>query len=87
MVKEAEDLLKSTGGPGAVQDAGVIASLQAMHHYAIARYGALLAWATQAGQQQAVAVLRQMLDGAKQADAALNQLATKGVNQAASGGA
>src|SRR5918993_2358535 len=45
MVKEAEDLLKETGQAGPVQDAGVIASLQAMHHYAIARYGALLAWA------------------------------------------
>jgi ferritin-like metal-binding protein YciE len=86
MVKEAEDLLKETGQAGPVQDAGVIASLQAMHHYAIARYGALLAWATQAGQQAAVTTLRQMLDSAKQADEALNQIATKGANQAAASG-
>jgi ferritin-like metal-binding protein YciE len=85
MVKEAENLLKETGKAGPVQDAGLIASLQAMQHYAIARYGALLAWASDAGQQQAVAILRQMLDAAKQADATLNQLATKGINQAASG--
>lgn len=83
MVKEAENLLKETGKAGPVQDAGLIASLQAMQHYAIARYGALLAWATDAGQQQAAAMLRQMLDAAKQADATLNQLAMKGVNQAA----
>lgn len=83
MVKEAENLLKETGKAGPVQDAGLIASLQAMQHYAIARYGALLAWATDAGQQQAAAMLRQMLDAAKHADATLNQLAMKGVNQAA----
>jgi ferritin-like metal-binding protein YciE len=85
MVKEAEELLKETGQAGPVQDAGLIASLQAIQHYAIARYGALLVWASEAGQQQAIALLRQMLDSAKQADATLNQLAMKGINQAASG--
>lgn len=86
MVKEAEGLLKETGQAGPVQDAGLIASIQAIQHYTIARYGALLAWATQAGQDQAAAVLRQMLDGAKQADAALNRVATGGVNQQAASG-
>ena len=84
LLKEAEDLLKETGKAGPVQDAGLIACLQAMQHYSIARYGALLAWATEVGQQQAVTLLRQMLDGAKQTDAALNQLATRGVNKSAS---
>ena len=58
--------------------------MQAVQHYAIARYGTLLAWAVSAGQEQAVNLLRQLLDGAKQADEALNQLAARGVNQAAS---
>src|SRR5208337_5352367 len=77
LLKESEDLLKETGKAGPVQDAGLIACLQAVQHYSIARYGALLAWATTAGQQQAVTLLRQMLDGAKQAEAALNQLANR----------
>ena len=68
-----------------MQDAGLIACLQAVQHYAIARYGTLLAWATAAGQQQAVTLLRQMVESAKQADAALNQLATRDVNKSASG--
>jgi ferritin-like metal-binding protein YciE len=85
MVKETEDLLKETGTTGPVQDAGLIASIQAIQHYAIARYGALLAWANEMGQKQAAATLKQMLDAVKQSDAMLNQLATKGVNQAASG--
>ena len=64
LLKESEDLLKETGKAGPVQDAGLIACLQAMQHYAIARYGTLLAWATEAGQQQVVTQLRQVLDGA-----------------------
>ena len=87
LLKELEDLLKETGKSGPVQDAGLIACLQAVQHYAIARYGTLLAWATAAGQQQAVTLLRQMVESAKQADAALNQLATRDVNKSASGAA
>ena len=44
MVKETEELLKETGKAGPVQDAGLIAGIQAIQHYAIARYGSLLAW-------------------------------------------
>lgn len=85
MVKETEELLKETGKAGPVQDAGLIAGIQAIQHYAIARYGSLLAWATEMGQQQAAAALKQVLDASKQADAAFSRLATSGVNQAATG--
>ena len=87
LVKESEDLLRDTGRAGPVQDAGLIAHLQAVQHYGIARYGALLAWAAEVGQQQAVATLRQMLDAAKKSDEVLNQVAERGgVNKAASTG-
>jgi ferritin-like metal-binding protein YciE len=85
MVKETEDLLKETGKAGPVQDAGLIAGIQAIQHYAIARYGSLLAWATEMGQQQAAQALKQVLDASKHADAALNRLATGGVNRDATG--
>ncbi|MBV8916211.1 MAG: DUF892 family protein, partial [Acetobacteraceae bacterium] len=83
MVKETEDLLQETGKAGPVRDAGLIAGIQAIQHYAIARYGSLLAWATEMGLQQATTALRQVLDASKQADAAFTHLATSGLNQAA----
>ena len=85
MVKEMEDLLKETGNTGPVQDAGLIAGIQAIQHYAIARYGSLLAWATEMGQQQAAAALKQVLEASKQADVMFSQLATGDVNKAATG--
>ena len=78
MVKETEDLLKQIGHAGPVQDAGLIAGIQAIQHYAIARYGSLLAWATQMGQQQAVAALKMALDASKKAEATFTQLAAGG---------
>jgi ferritin-like metal-binding protein YciE len=83
MVKETEDLLNETGKAGPVRDAGLIAGIQAIQHYAIARYGSLLAWATEMGLQQATTALRTVLDASKQADAAFSRLATSGLNQAA----
>ena len=83
MVKETEDLLNETAKAGPVRDAGLIAGIQAIQHYAIARYGSLLAWATEMGLQQATTALRQVLDASKQADAAFSRLATSGLNQAA----
>lgn len=85
LVKETEDLLKETGSAGPVQDAGLIACAQAVEHYEIARYGALIAWAKQMGQQQIVSLLQETLEEEKQADALLNQLAEGNVNQAAAG--
>jgi ferritin-like metal-binding protein YciE len=84
LLKESEDLLKDLGSASPIQDAGLIACVQALQHYAIARYGALAAWAIQAGQQQAATLLKQVLDTAKQADGALNQLATDQVSKSAS---
>jgi ferritin-like metal-binding protein YciE len=83
MLKEQEELLKDIGKAGPVQDAGLIAHLQAVLHYGIARYGTLLAWATELGQKQAMEVLRLMLEGARKADQTLNELATKGINKEA----
>ncbi|MBV8912760.1 MAG: DUF892 family protein, partial [Acetobacteraceae bacterium] len=39
MVKETEDLLQETGKAGPVRDVGLIVGIQAIQHYAIARYG------------------------------------------------
>jgi ferritin-like metal-binding protein YciE len=43
-------------------DAGLLASAQAVEHYAISRYGTLKAWAEQLGLQEAVSLLDETLE-------------------------
>jgi len=83
MLKEAEELLKDIGKVGPVQDAGLVAHLQSVMHYGIARYGTLLAWATELGQKQATEFLGLLLESARKADRTLNDLATEGINKEA----
>ncbi len=83
MLKESEDLLKEIGKMSPVQDAGLIAHMQAVLHYGIARYGTLLTWATELGQKQATELLRLMLENARKADQTLTELATTGINRQA----
>lgn len=85
LLKESKDLLKDTAGVGPVQDAGLIAHAQAVLHYASARYGTLLAWAAEVGQQHAADVLRQMLEASKRANETFNEVAMQGINKAAAG--
>jgi ferritin-like metal-binding protein YciE len=60
-----------------VMDAGLIASAQAVEHYEIARYGALIAWANQLELTEAVALLEETLAEEKAADEKLNGIAEK----------
>jgi ferritin-like metal-binding protein YciE len=61
----------------AVLDAGLIASAQAVEHYEIARYGALIAWAGQLNMSDAVSLLEETLAEEKAADEKLSGLAEK----------
>ena len=83
LIEEGDDVV-SDSQPGPVRDAGLIACAQAVEHYEMARYGALIAWATANGQSDVVALLRQTLDEEKTANKMLNDLAIKQVNKSAS---
>lgn len=58
-----------------VMDAGLIASAQAVEHYEIARYGALIAWANELELTDAADLLTESLEEEKAADENLNSLA------------
>ena len=74
VMEEAED--------DGVMDAGLIASAQAVEHYEIARYGALIAWAKQLGMADAADLLAESLEQEKAADEKLNGIA-ESVNSSA----
>jgi ferritin-like metal-binding protein YciE len=56
---------------------------QAAEHYGIARYGSLIAWATQLGRNDYASVLQKTLDGEKATDGKLTSQAESKVNRRA----
>ncbi len=82
LIEETEEVLDESEA-GAVRDAGLIACGQAVEHYEMARYGALIAWAKAAGHDEVVALLQQTLNEEKKADSLLNELAVSRVNKSA----
>ena len=60
--------------------AALIAAAQTVEHYEIARYGTLVAWATQLGRADCAALLAETLCEEKAADAKLSSLAELFVN-------
>lgn len=66
-----------------VRDAGMIGSAQAVEHYEITRYGTLIAWAKQIGQNDAVSFLEANLAEEKRADELLTQIAESSVHKKA----
>jgi ferritin-like metal-binding protein YciE len=83
LIEETEDVLDESDA-GAVRDAGLVACGQAVEHYEMARYGALIAWAQAGGRKEIVGLLQETLDEEKKADKLLNDLATKQINKSAS---
>ena len=82
LIEEGEDVIaQSDMGP--VRDAGLAACGQAVEHYEMARYTALIAWARAAGHNDIVGLLQQTLDEEKKADKMLNDLLTKQINKSA----
>jgi ferritin-like metal-binding protein YciE len=65
---------------GPVRDAGLAACAQAVEHYEMARYGALIAWAKVAGQTEVQHLMEETLAEEKKADSLLNELANKQIN-------
>ena len=82
LIEEAEEVIADSD-LGAVRDAGLAACGQAVEHYEMARYGALIAWARAAGHDEVIALLQQTLDEEKKADKLLNDIAVKQLNKKA----
>ena len=77
----AEAMEEADKGP--VLDAALIACGQAIEHYEIARYGAMVAWAKGMGQEEIAGLLQQTLDEEKANDQLMNEIAERAVNQQA----
>lgn len=75
LMEESEELLEMSPQPSPVRDAGLIATAQAVEHYEMARYGALVAWAKALGNEQIAQLLHESLEEEKKTDTLLNQMA------------
>jgi ferritin-like metal-binding protein YciE len=82
LIEECEELVEQTEA-GPVRDAGLIACAQAVEHYEVARYGALIAWLHGAGMAEAAKPLEETLLQEKAADSKLNELALGVLNEKA----
>ncbi len=83
LIEECEELLDEAKEPSPVRDAGLIASAQAVEHYEIARYGALVAWTKAVGKTDIAQLLQATLDEEKKTDGLLSKLANSNINQLA----
>lgn len=61
-------------------DVGLIAAAQAVEHYEITRYGALIAWATELGRTDCVPLFKANLAEEKATDQTLTAMAERRVN-------
>jgi ferritin-like metal-binding protein YciE len=84
LISEGEDLLGEVGDKN-VLDAAIITSAQAVEHYEITRYGALIAWAEEMGRGDFATILQENLDEEKAADKKLSDIAERRVNRKAEG--
>jgi len=82
ILEEADDIMGEVDDKN-VLDAAMIAAAQAVEHYEITRYGALMAWAKELGRADCARVLGQNLAEEKATDKKLTALAEKRVNPAA----
>jgi ferritin-like metal-binding protein YciE len=84
IIKEGDDLMGEVEGEE-VMGVGIVAAAQAVEHYEITRYGALIAWAKELGHRQDAAILARNLEEEKAADRKLTAIAERRVNPQAEG--
>jgi ferritin-like metal-binding protein YciE len=82
IVAEGEETIEDFGESAAI-DTGLVATGQAVEHYEMARYGALIAWAGQLGMPEAVALLNQTLQEEMKAERLLTQIAKSKADETA----
>jgi ferritin-like metal-binding protein YciE len=79
IIQEGDDLMGNVDDQ-ATLGAGIIAAAQAVEHYEITRYGALIAWAKELGHRHDVPLLTRTLNEEKATDKKLTALAERRVN-------
>jgi ferritin-like metal-binding protein YciE len=79
IIKEGGDLMGEVEDK-AVLNVGIIAAAQAVEHYEITRYGALIAWARELGHGEDATILARNLREEKAADKTLTAMAERRVN-------
>ena len=79
IIEEANDVAGEVADK-AVLDAALIAAAQAVEHYEITRYGALIAWAKQLGRNDCARILEQTLQEEKATDKKLSEMAENRIN-------
>jgi ferritin-like metal-binding protein YciE len=79
ILEEADDVIGEVEDKD-VLDAAMIAAAQAVEHYEITRYGALIAWAKQLGRTDCARILEQTLQEEKATDKKLTEMAESRVN-------
>jgi ferritin-like metal-binding protein YciE len=84
LISESEDLIGEISDKK-VLDAAIISCAQAVEHYEITRYGALIAWAEEIGRGDFAAILQKSLDEEKAADKKLSTIGESRVNPKAGG--
>ena len=82
LIEEGDEIVEEFE-QGPVRDAGIVACAQAVEHYEMARYGTIVAWAKEVGRKEVAKLMQETLEQEKKADATLNQLAQRGLNQLA----
>jgi ferritin-like metal-binding protein YciE len=82
ILSEGDSLLGNVDGRS-VTNAAIVASAQAVEHYEITRYGALIAWATELGRNELVSPLEANLREEKAADRKLTAVAESRINKKA----
>ena len=79
ILKEGKELMGEIEGDD-VMDVGLVAAAQAVEHYEITRYGALIAWATELRRNDCVPALRASLAEEKATDKRLTEMAERRIN-------
>jgi ferritin-like metal-binding protein YciE len=79
ILKEADEVMSEVADDD-VLNVAIVAAAQAVEHYEITRYGALIAWATELSRADCAAVLKKNLAEEKATDAKLNAMAEERVN-------
>jgi ferritin-like metal-binding protein YciE len=83
IIEEAEDVAGEVEDKH-VLDAAIVGAAQAVEHYEIARYGTLIAWASELGHDDIIRLLTSNLNEEKAADKKLTSIAEqRGVNRKA----
>ena len=79
ILKEGRELMSEIDDED-VMNVGLVAAAQAVEHYEITRYGALIAWATELGRTDVVPMFKANLAEEKATDQKLTQMAERRVN-------